>query len=562
MRSHQITKGPERAPHRALLKAIGYTDTELQRPLIGVAQSANEVIPGHIHLDRVCAAVKDGIRMAGGTPMEFSTIGICDGIAMGHEGMKYSLASRELIADSVESMARAYPFDGLVLLPNCDKIVPGMIMAGARLDLPTIVISGGPMRTGICNGQEIDLITVFEGIGKLKIGELSLEQLTELENSACPGAGSCSGMFTANSMNCLTEALGIALPGNGTILAVDAARIRLAKESGMAIINLVEKKITMRQILTDKAFHNALAVDMAFGGSTNTSLHLPAIAHEAGLTLKLEEFNRVSLKTPHICNMSPGGPDHMEDLHQAGGVSAIMKVLAEKGLLVEDCLTVSGKTLGELLANPAIKVLNSETIRPLDNPYHATGGLAVLTGNLAEDGAVVKQSAVAPEMLQHQGPARIFNTEEEAFSAIINREIKPGDIIVIRYEGPQGGPGMREMLSPTAALAGIGLDKEVALLTDGRFSGGTRGAAIGHISPEASAGGLIGLVEEGDQIKIDIPKRSLTLLVNEKTLAERKKNQHQPTAKISHGYLARYAAQVSSAAAGAILTLTATSKKR
>jgi len=553
MRSHQITKGPERAPHRALLKAIGYTDSELQRPLIGVAQSANEVIPGHIHLDKICAAVKDGIRMAGGTPMEFSTIGICDGIAMGHEGMKYSLASRELIADSVESMARAYPFDGLVLLPNCDKIVPGMIMAGARLDLPTIVISGGPMRTGVCNGQEIDLITVFEGLGKFRIGELSEEQLTELENNACPGAGSCSGMFTANSMNCLTEALGIALPGNGTTLAVDAARIRLAKESGMAIMNLVEKKITMRQILTDQAFHNALSVDMAFGGSTNTSLHLPAIAHEAGLTLALQDFNQVSLKTPHICNMSPGGPDHMEDLHQAGGISAIMKVLAEKGLLAEDCLTVSGKTLGEILANPAIKVFNHETIRPLDNPYHATGGLAVLTGNLAVDGAVVKQSAVAPEMLQHQGPARVFDTEEEAFTAIINQKINKGEVIVIRYEGPQGGPGMREMLSPTAALAGIGLDKDVALLTDGRFSGGTRGAAIGHISPEASAGGLIGLVEEGDQIKIDIPGRTLELLVDKSELENRKSRWQAPPAKITQGYLARYARQVSSAAQGAVM---------
>jgi dihydroxy-acid dehydratase len=492
--------------------------------------------------------------MAGGTPMEFSTIGICDGIAMGHEGMKYSLASRELIADSVESMARAYPFDGLVLLPNCDKIVPGMIMAGARLDLPTIVISGGPMRTGICNGQEIDLITVFEGMGKLRIGELTEEELTELEDAACPGAGSCSGMFTANSMNCLTEALGIALPGNGTILAVDAARIRLAKESGMAIMNLVEKNITMRQILTNEAFHNALAVDMAFGGSTNTSLHLPAIAYEAGLTLTLEDFNQASLKTPHICNMSPGGPDHMEDLHQAGGVSAIMKVLAEKGLLNEDCLTVSGNTLGQLLAQPTIKVLNHETIRPLDNPYHATGGLAVLTGNLAPDGAVVKQSAVAPEMLKHQGPARIFATEEEAFSAIINHKINKGDVIVIRYEGPQGGPGMREMLSPTAALAGIGLDKDVALLTDGRFSGGTRGAAIGHISPEASAGGLIGLVEEGDQIKIDIPERSLELLVDKSELKNRKDRWQAPPAKIKKGYLARYARQVGSAAKGAVMS--------
>ncbi len=554
LRSQQITQGPERAPHRSLLKAIGYTDTELQRPLIGVAQSANEVIPGHIHLDRICAAVKDGIRMAGGTPMEFSTIGICDGIAMGHEGMKYSLASRELIADSVECMARAYPFDGLVLLPNCDKIVPGMIMAGARLNLPTIVISGGPMRTGVCNGQEIDLITVFEGMGKLRVGELSPEQLTELEDSACPGAGSCSGMFTANSMNCLTEALGIALPGNGTTLAVDAARIRLAKESGMAIMNLVDKNITMRQILTNEAFHNALAVDMAFGGSTNTSLHLPAIAYEAGIELPLADFNLTSLKTPHICNMSPGGPDHMEDLHQAGGVSAIMKVLAEKGLLTETCLTVSGKTIGEILSDPKLKICNTETIRPLDNPYHATGGLAILTGNLAPDGAVVKQSAVAPEMLQHQGPARVFDTEEEAFTAIINQNISKGDVIVIRYEGPQGGPGMREMLSPTAALAGIGLDKEVALLTDGRFSGGTRGAAIGHISPEANAGGLIGLVEEGDQIKIDIPARVLELLVENSELEKRKARWQAPPAKITKGYLARYARQVGSAAKGAVMS--------
>ena len=553
MRSDLMTKGIERAPHRSLLKAIGYTDSELKRPLIGVAQSANEVIPGHVHLDRVCQAVKDGIRMAGGTPMEFSTIGICDGIAMGHQGMKYSLASRELIADSVESMAQAYPFDGLVLLPNCDKIVPGMIMAGARLDLPTIVISGGPMRTGVCNGREIDLITVFEGMGKFKVGDLSEAELTEIENAACPGAGSCSGMFTANSMNCLTEALGIALPGNGTILAVDAARIRLAKESGEALMNLVAKNITMRQILTREAFHNALAVDMAFGGSTNTSLHLPAIAHEAGIELPLAEFNRVSSKTPHICNMSPGGPDHMEDLHQAGGVSAIMKTLARQGLLNEETLSVTGKTLKEVLADPKVMVLNNETIRPLDNPYHPTGGLAILSGNLAPDGAVVKQSAVAPEMLEHQGPARVFDSEEAAFSAIINQQIKSGDVIVIRYEGPRGGPGMREMLSPTAALAGIGLDKEVALLTDGRFSGGTRGAAIGHISPEAAAGGLLGLVAEGDLIKIDIPGRNLELIVDMNELEKRKAAWQPPAATIKKGYLARYARQVGSAAKGAVL---------
>jgi len=553
MRSEQITQGVDRAPHRALLKAIGYTDNELKRPLIGVAQSANEVIPGHIHLDKICQAVKDGIRMAGGTPMEFSTIGICDGIAMGHSGMKYSLASRELIADSVESMARAYPFDGLVLLPNCDKIVPGMIMAGARLDLPTIVISGGPMRTGVCNGQEIDLITVFEGMGKYRVGELSEAELTELENSACPGAGSCSGMFTANSMNCLTEALGIALPGNGTTLAIDAARIRLAKASGEAIMHLVAENITMRQILTKAAFHNALAVDMAFGGSTNTSLHLPAIAHEAGVELRLQDFNEVSGKIPHICNMSPGGPDHMEDLHQAGGVSAIMKTLSQSGLLNEDVLSVTGKTLKEVLADPNVTVANPDTIRPLSNPYHPTGGLAVLTGNLAPEGAVVKQSAVAPEMLEHQGPARVFDSEEEAYSAIINRKINPGDVIVIRYEGPQGGPGMREMLSPTAALAGIGLDKEVALLTDGRFSGGTRGAAIGHISPEAAAGGLIGLIKEGDQIKIDILERTLDLLIDKTELAQRQAAWQKPEAKIKEGYLARYARQVSSAAKGAVM---------
>ncbi len=554
MRSHQITKGIERAPHRSLLKAIGYTDEELSRPLIGIAQSANEVIPGHIHLDRITQAVKDGVRMAGGTPMEFSTIGICDGIAMGHQGMKYSLASRELIADSVESMARAYPFDGLVLIPNCDKIVPGMIMAAARLDLPTIVVSGGPMRTGICNGAEIDLITVFEGMGKVQIGELDEAGLRELENSACPGAGSCSGMFTANSMNCLTEALGIALPGNGTTLAVDAARIRLAKASGRALMKLVEKNITFRQLLTREAFMNALAVDMAFGGSTNTSLHLPAIAHEAGRPLTLDDFHGASRKTPHICNMSPGGPHHLADLHEAGGVYAIMKQLYEKGLLDGGCLTATSLSLAENLADPGIQVRNPEVIRPLDNPYHATGGLAVLKGNLAPDGAVVKQSAVAPEMLVHQGPARVFEAEEEAFAAIIGRRINPGEVIVIRYEGPQGGPGMREMLSPTAALAGIGLDREVALLTDGRFSGGTRGAAIGHISPEASAGGLLGLVREGDLISIDIPAQKLELLVDESEIAKRRQQWQKPEPRIKEGYLHRYARLVGSAAGGAVLT--------
>jgi len=550
MRSDMMKKGVERAPHRSLFKAMGYTDKELQRPIIGVANAANELIPGHIHLDRIAGAVKAGIRMAGGTPMEFPTIGVCDGIAMGHLGMKYSLGSRELIADSVEVMATAYPFDGLVLIPNCDKIVPGMIMAAARLNIPAIVVSGGAMLAGECGGKTVDLITVFEGMGKLKVGEISADELQELENTACPGAGSCSGMFTANSMNCLTEALGIALPGNGTIPAVDAARIRLAKKSGQQIMSLVEQKITFRQLLTPEAFHNAVAVDMAFGGSTNTSLHLPAIAHEAGVPLPLTTFNEISEKTPHICNMSPGGPHHIQDLHQAGGIQAIMKQLADAKLLHSECLTVTGKIMADNLQNAFVH--DHDVIRPLDRPYHSTGGLAVLQGNLAIDGAVVKQSAVAPEMLVHEGPARVFNSEEDAFAAIMNHRIQPGDVLVIRYEGPKGGPGMREMLSPTAAIAGVGLDKEVALLTDGRFSGGTRGAAIGHISPEAAEGGLIGLVKEGDIIAINIPGKTLTLKVAADILAQRRKNWQPLPAKITTGYMARYAKLVTSANTGAV----------
>ena len=550
MRSDMMKKGLERAPHRSLFKAMGYTDKELQRPIIGVANAANELIPGHIHLDRIAEAVKAGIRMAGGTPMEFPTIGVCDGIAMGHVGMKYSLGSRELIADSVEVMATAYPFDGLVLIPNCDKIVPGMIMAAARLNIPAIVVSGGAMLAGECGGKTVDLITVFEGMGKFKVGKISADELQELENSACPGAGSCSGMFTANSMNCLTEALGIALPGNGTIPAIDAARIRLAKESGRQIMSLVEQEITFRRLLTPKAFHNAVAVDMAFGGSTNTSLHLPAIAHEAGVSLPLTTFNEISAKTPHICNMSPGGPHHIEDLHRAGGIQAIMKQLADVKLLHSECLTVTGKTMADNLKTAVVH--DHDVIRPLDRPYHPTGGLAVLQGNLAMDGAVVKQSAVDPEMLVHEGPARVFNSEEEAFDAIMNHQIKAGDVVVIRYEGPKGGPGMREMLSPTAAIAGVGLDKEVALITDGRFSGGTRGAAIGHISPEAAAGGLIGLVAEGDIIAIDIPAKSLTLKVAPDVLAQRRENWQPLPAKITTGYMARYAQLVTSANTGAV----------
>ncbi|MBN2333217.1 MAG: dihydroxy-acid dehydratase [Deltaproteobacteria bacterium] len=550
MRSDMMKKGFERAPHRSLFKAMGYTDEELQRPLIGVANAANEVIPGHIHLDRISEAVKAGIRMAGGTPMEFPTIGVCDGIAMGHQGMKYSLGSRELIADSVELMATAYPFDGLVLIPNCDKIVPGMIMAAARLDIPAIVISGGAMLAGSCHQQTVDLITVFEGMGKFKVGEISAEQLAELENTACPGAGSCSGMFTANSMNCLTEALGIALPGNGTIPAVEAARIRLAKETGWQILALVEQGITFRRLLTAKAFANAIAVDMAFGGSTNTSLHLPAIAHEAGLPLPLNHFNDIGERVPHLCNMSPGGPHHIEDLHAAGGIPGIMKELAAAGLLHTDCLTATGKTVEENLQKAAVR--DQHVIRPLAHPYHPTGGLAVLHGNLAPDGAVVKQSAVASEMLVHEGPARVFNSEEDAFAAIMDRDINPGDVVVIRYEGPKGGPGMREMLSPTAAIAGVGLDRDVALLTDGRFSGGTRGAAIGHISPEAAEGGTIGLVEEGDLIAIDIPRKTLTLKVADDVLAERRSNWQPLPSKITTGYMARYARLVTSANTGAV----------
>ena len=550
MRSDLMKKGRERAPHRALLKAMGYTDEELQRPIIGVANSANELIPGHIHLQRIAQAVKEGIRSAGGTPMEFSTVGICDGIAMGHIGMKYSLGSRELIADSVEVMAMAYPFDGLVLIPNCDKIIPGMMMAMARLDIPAVLVSGGPMLAGVFRGKAVDLITVFEGIGKVAAGEMTEEELEELEGCACPGAGSCSGMFTANSMNCLAEALGIALPGNGTIPAVDAARVRLAKAAGVKVMELVRKGIKPSDILTKEAFYNAIAVDMAFGGSTNTALHLPAIAHEAGVDITLEDFNRVSDRTPHICNLSPAGPYHLEDLHRAGGIPALMRVLAEGGLINGDLLTVTSRTVKENIEGA--EVLDPEVIRPLDRPYHPTGGLVALFGNLAPDGAVVKTSAVAPEMLRHEGPARVFESEEEALEAILGRKINKGEVIVIRYEGPKGGPGMREMLAPTSAIAGIGMDKEVSLLTDGRFSGGTRGAAIGHISPEAAEGGPIAIVKDGDPIRIDIPGRKLELLLSEEEIQKRLKQWSPPPPKISKGYMARYSRMVTSSSTGAI----------
>ncbi len=550
MRSDQMKKGITRAPHRSLFKAMGYTDEELSRPIIGIASSANEVIPGHIHLDKVVEAVKAGIRMAGGTPMTFSTIGICDGIAMGHQGMKYSLGSRELIADSVEVMGMAYPFDGIVMVPNCDKIIPGMIMAAARLNIPAIVVSGGPMLAGECCGQTIDLITVFEAVGKVSTGELTEEGLKPYEDAACPGAGSCSGMFTANSMNALTEALGLALPGGGTIPAVMAARLRLAKKSGMQIVKLVEQGITPDKILTRSAFLNAVTVDMAFGGSTNTTLHLPAIAHEAVIPLPLDTFQEISEKTPHLCNMSPGGPHHIEDLNRAGGIYALMRTLHEHGLIDGSALTVSGVPLNDLL--PRHTVLDTSVIRPFDAPYHETGGLAILKGNLAPNGSVVKQSAVDPAMRHHTGPARVFNSEEEAVEAILGGKIQKGDVVVIRYEGPKGGPGMREMLAPTSAIAGMGLDRDVALLTDGRFSGGTRGASIGHISPEAAQGGPIAIVREGDEIEIDIDNKTLTLHVSESEIAERLKAWQPPEPNIKTGYMARYARVVQSADTGAV----------
>ncbi len=550
MRSDLMKKGIEKAPHRSLFKAMGYTDEELNRPLIGVANSANEIIPGHVHLDKIVEAVKAGIRAAGGTPIEFSTIGVCDGIAMNHKGMKYSLASRELIADSVEIMAMAHPFDGLVLVPNCDKIIPGMLMAMLRLNIPSIVVSGGPMLAGRRGKEKIDLISVFEGVGACKSGKISEEELLEIENTGCPTCGSCAGMFTANSMNCLTEALGLGLPGNGTIPAVLAARIRLAKQAGMKVMELVEKNILPRDIATVKSFENAIAVDMALGCSTNTVLHVPAVAHEAGIELNLEIFNEISQKTPHLCSLRPAGPVFLEDLNAAGGVQAVMAELSKKGLINKDVRTVTGKTLGENLKG--VKVLDYDVIKPVDDPHSEQGGLAILFGNLAPQGAVVKQSAVAPEMMDNTGIARVFESEEEAASAILGGQIKPGDVVVIRYEGPKGGPGMQEMLTPTAAIVGMGLDKQVSLITDGRFSGGTKGAAVGHISPEAAEGGPIALIENGDKIRINIPEKKLELLVDESELERRRSAWKPKEPKIKEGYLARYAKLVSSGARGAI----------
>lgn len=541
----------EKAPHRSLFKAMGYTQDELDRPLIGIAGSANEIIPGHIHLDKIAEAVKAGVRLAGGTPMEFSTIGVCDGIAMNHPGMRYSLASRELIADSVEVMAMAHPFDGLVLIPNCDKIVPGMLMAAMRLNIPTVLVSGGPMLAGRRNKQAVDLISVFEGVGACKSGQISREELLELEECACPGCGSCAGMFTANSMNCLAEALGMALPGNGTIPAVSAARIRLAKLAGMKIMELVNLDCCPRDIATVSAFENAMTVDMALGCSTNTVLHVPAIAHEAGIRLKLELFNSISARTPHLCSLRPGGMHFMEDLDRAGGVQAVMKELASKNLINLQAMTVMGKTVGANL--DTARVIDPEVIRPIKQPYHAEGGIAVLYGNLAPEGAVVKQSAVADEMLQRTGKARVFESETSASKAILAGDIQPGDVVVIRYEGPKGGPGMQEMLAPTASIMGMGLGKDVALITDGRFSGGTQGAAIGHISPEAAVGGPIALIQEGDEVLIDIPHKKIELLVDKAILEERRKQWVPPEPKVKSGYLSRYARIVTSGARGAVL---------
>jgi dihydroxy-acid dehydratase len=545
-RSDTVKAGAERAPHRSLLKACGYTDEQISRPFIGIVNSFSEIVPGHVHLNQIARAVKDGVLAAGGTPFEFNTIGVCDGIAMGHEGMHYSLCTRELIADTVECMVKAHAFDALVFIPNCDKIVPGMLMAAARLNLPSIFVSGGPMLS--LNGK--DLNTAFEAVGAYMAGNLDECELCAIENEVCPTCGSCSGMFTANSMNCLTEVVGLGLPGNGTLPAPYAARIRLAKEAGMQIMKLYEQNVCVRDILTPRAIENALTVDMALGCSTNTILHLPAVAKEAGIPFSLKTVNVISAKTPNLCKLAPAGPHHMQDLHQAGGIQAVMAELSQKNFIHTDCLTVTGKTVGENIAHA--KVLDDKVIRPLDNPYSPYGGLAILFGNLCPNGAVVKQSAVAKEMLTHTCRARVFNGEEAAVKSIFEKQIVPGDVVVIRYEGPAGGPGMREMLTPTSAIAGMKLDQQVALITDGRFSGATRGAAIGHISPEAASGGAIALVEEGDLIQIDIPNRTLNLSVSQAELDRRRKNFVAPKRKELTGYLKRYAALVSSADQGAV----------
>ncbi|MFQ8998159.1 dihydroxy-acid dehydratase [Allofournierella massiliensis] len=551
MRSDNVKLGAERTPNRSLFYALGYTDEELERPLIGVVSAFSEIVPGHSHLDKLAQAVKDGVRMAGGTPVLVPAIGVCDGIAMGHTGMKYSLPSRELIADSVETMAMAHCFDGLVLVPNCDKIVPGMLMAAARLNIPSIVVSGGPMLAGRQGQRKVSLSQMFEAVGSYKAGMIDDVTLDDFTKNTCPGCGSCAGMYTANSMNCLSEAIGMALPGNGTIPAVYSARTQLAKHAGMQVMKLVEQNLCPRDILTPAAFENALATDMALGCSTNSVLHLLAIANEAGVPMDLATINAVSARVPNLCHLAPAGPTHIEDLYAAGGVQAVMKQLADAGLLHTELPTVTGKTLGENLAGAENRDTNA--IRPMDNPYSTTGGIAVLWGNIAKDGCVVKRSAVAPEMLVHEGPARVFDSEDEAIASIYAGQIKPGDVVVIRYEGPKGGPGMREMLNPTSALAGMKLDKTVALITDGRFSGASRGASIGHVSPEAAQGGEIALIEEGDTISIDIPAGKVELKVSDEELERRRANWQAPAPRITTGWLGRYAKLVSSANTGAVL---------
>ena len=551
MKSDNVKVGMQQAPHRSLFNALGMTKEEMERPLVGIVCSYNEIVPGHMNLDKIAQAVKMGVAMAGGTPVMFPAIAVCDGIAMGHIGMKYSLVTRDLIADSTEAMATAHQFDALVMIPNCDKNVPGLLMAAARVNVPTVFVSGGPMLAGHVKGHKTSLSSMFEAVGSYSAGTMTAEDVNEFECKACPTCGSCSGMYTANSMNCLTEALGMGLPGNGTIPAVYSERLKLAKHAGMAVMDMYRKNIRPRDIITKEAIINALTVDMALGCSTNSMLHLPAIAHEIGFDFDISYANEISAKTPNLCHLAPAGPTYMEDLNEAGGVYAVMNELKSAGLLNEDCMTVTGKTIGEAVDGVANK--NPEVIRTLDNPYSKTGGLAVLKGNLAPDGSVVKRSAVVPEMMVHEGPARVFDCEEDAIAAIKGGKIVPGDVVVIRYEGPKGGPGMREMLNPTSAIAGMGLGSSVALITDGRFSGASRGASIGHVSPEAAVGGPIALVEEGDIIKIDINNTTITLDVPDDVLAQRKAAWKPRTPKVTTGYLARYAAMVTSGNRGAIL---------
>ena len=553
MKSDSVTKGMQQAPHRSLFNALGMTKEELDRPLVGIVSSYNEIVPGHMNLDKIVNAVKMGVAMAGGTPVMFPAIAVCDGIAMGHVGMKYSLVTRDLIADSTEAMAMAHAFDALVMVPNCDKNVPGLLMAAARLNIPTVFVSGGPMLAGHVKGHKTSLSSMFEAVGSFAAGKMSEEDVQEFENKACPTCGSCSGMYTANSMNCLTEVLGMGLQGTGTIPAVYSERIKLAKHAGMQVMELLRKNIRPRDIMTEAAFCNALTMDMALGCSTNSMLHLPAIAHEAGVELNVDIANEISAKTPNLCHLAPAGSTYMEDLNEAGGIYAVMKEISKKGLLNLDCMTATGKTVGENIQNAVNR--NPEVIRPVENPYSETGGIAVLKGNLAPDSGVVKRSAVVPEMMVHEGPARVFDCEEDAIAAIKGGKIVAGDVVVIRYEGPKGGPGMREMLNPTSAIAGMGLGSCVALITDGRFSGASRGASIGHVSPEAAVGGPIALVEEGDIIKIDIPANKLELAVSDEELAARRAKWQPRQPEITTGYLARYAAMVTSGNRGAILEI-------